>query len=684
MVSSTAHVTTRSLRLPVRCRPGLRNGRTPTRELPAREASALDCLVKRLQERLGSGREERIAEQLSVALERRIEALEAMAREDAAKALERVREQLVVCGHEPETMLDALAHACMAAKRTLSLEPRDGQRRAAIALLLGRFVEMPTGEGKTLATALAAVTTALDGTPVHVLTANDYLAERDATNLSPLYEAVGLTVDCVLPGMNDAARRKAYERNVVHLTGKQAGFDWMRDALLLGPDADSLVRRLGALTCPGGRRGSLPPLQRGLCSGILDEADSLLLDEARTPLVLAAQLTTGLAHEEEGGIALALARMLSSDCDFQLHRERREAVLTEVGVRTLDRLGERVPGVWQASRYRNERVRQALAALHLWERDRDYVVRDQAVLLVDEQSGRALPDRRLQHGLHGLIELKQHCRSTPESETVASIALQSFFLRYIRLVGTSGTLMESRNELAQTYGVCVSRIQPEHASRLTKLPARVFVSRVDQLDALIVETRRALASDRPVLVGTRSVEQSSGVGALLAAHDIPHRVLDASQDFDEAAIVAEAGTAGRVTVATNMAGRGTDIALGEDVARRGGLHLISLAFNDSRRVDRQLAGRTARQGDPGTFLQLWTLDDPALESALPSRLLGLMKRALDQNRYFPIIHSLALCIVRLAQRRIELRHSRHRRNAQAASKHIARHMALSGHPEHPA
>lgn len=670
--------------VPARCRPGLRNGLAPTRSVIDDKRTVLDQLVTSILERLGASSEQRLADRFSTDLVTRVMDLETSTHADASCALTRLRERLIARGHDHDSAIDALAHACIAAKRTLGLVPREGQRRAAAALLQGRFVEMPTGEGKTLATALAASAIAMDGTPVHVLTANDYLAERDATYLSPLYAAVGLTSACVLPAMDDNARRAAYACDVVHLTGKQAGFDWMRDALSRGPDADSLARRLGALTHPAMRHRPASTLQRGLCACILDEADSLLLDEARTPLVLAAPLATGLAHSQEGSIALALANMLKADSDFQLRRGTREVTLTDAGKATLARLAERVPGVWRATRYRDERVRQALVVLHLFERDRDYVVRDEGVLLVDEQSGRALPDRRLQHGLHGLLELKEHCQSTPESDTVASIAFQSFFLRYVRLVGTSGTLREARGELARVYGARLIRVPPEHPSCLTTLPPCVFLSRAEQLDALVEETRRTLADDRPVLIGTRSVEQSRGVSALLTAHRIRHRVLDASQDVDEAVIVAEAGHAGRVTVATNMAGRGTDIPLGEGVAARGGLHLVSLAFNDARRIDRQLAGRTARQGEAGSFRQLWTLDDQDLEAALPAGVLVLIRKALRQSESTRYARTFALSMIRLAQRRLEWRHARQRRAALVAGKRIARHVTLGGHPEHPA
>ena len=682
--------------LPRPCRPGLRHGPAPEageRDCAAlRERTAFDRHVGRVFERLGSGRRARRAAARSRAVAACAAELATLPADELAERLEALRRTLRRGGHDETSVRLALAHASLAAERTLSLVPRDGQRRAAEALLRGRFVEMPTGEGKTLATALAAAAAALDGTPVHVLTANDYLAARDAARLEPLYAALGLSSAAVLPTMDERARRAAYAADIVHVTGKQIGFDWMRDALAGGAQACSLVARLGALTRPAGHdprrpaeRHGAAPLMRGLCFAVVDEADSLLIDEARTPLVLAAPRSGEERAEREGVVALALARMLDEDIDYRLERERGEATLTERGAETLGRLTERVPGSWQTSRYRDERVRQALAALYLFQRDHHYVVRAGKVELVDEHSGRTLPDRRLQRGLHMLLELKEHCEPTPDSDVVASIACQALFGRYVRLAGTSGTLTEVRGELAEVYGAHLVRVPHERPSRAETLAPRVLANRAAQLDVLIEEIERCRAAGRPVLIGTRSVEQSNGVAALLAAHGIAHTVLNACHDAEEAAVVAGAGQACRVTVATNMAGRGTDIALGEGVAERGGLHVVSLAFNDARRLDRQLAGRSARQGEPGSFRQLWSLDDTVLRDALPPALSSLARHLLRRTGGGRAGgERLALALVRLAQRRIERRHARQRRAALAARERLARHVALGGHPDHPA
>lgn len=665
-----------------RCRPGLRYGIAPERKATKKLGTRLDYVVRSTIEQLSRYRQIRLADQHQYELSNHIAELREMTREAQNSELLVLRRRMNSEGSDRDLMLKILAHACIISEYSLMLVPREGQRRAATALLMGYFVEMPTGEGKTLSIALAAGVIASGGIPVHILTANDYLAERDAMRLLPLYDAMGLSSCSILHSMDDDTRRKMYCSDVAYLTGKQSGFDWMRDALVKGPDSSNLVSRLGSLTAPK-ERLSAKLIQRGLCAAILDEADSMLLDEARTPLVLAATLSQVDSKTQEGSIALALAQMLVKGDDFQLETDARRATITEAGKDRINQLSEGVPGVWRASRYRNERVQQALTALHLWTLDRDYIVRNNEIVLVDEQTGRALADRRLQHGLHGLLELKERCVPTPDNETIASIAFQSFFLRYMTLIGTSATLAEVKGEIARVYESSLIQIMAACESKLLVLPARVFRSRAEQLDALVDEVRRTIASNRPILIGTRSVQQSNGVSATLRAYSIDHTVLDASQNVDEANIVSQAGVAGQVTVATNMAGRGTDIPLGNGVAVQGGLHLVSVAFNDERRIDRQLIGRTARQGDPGSFRQLWTLDDTDFCAAVPASLLAISRYLLKKKNTNRISHNIVLTLFRFAQYRLEIRYRVQRQRALSTRIRIANHVALDGNSEHP-
>jgi len=616
-------------------------------------------------------------------------------------------------GHHASTPSEMLAYAVLVARKVLELDPHDVQLIAVRELLRGCFVEMGTGEGKTLTMALAAAVSALDGTPVHVLTASDYLAQRDATWLAPLYSAMGLSVAFVLPTMSDAERRTAYRANIVHVTGKQVAFDWLRDAVASAGSTQRLSTRLGNLARVQADTDSVTyqPLLRGLCMAIIDEADSLLIDEARTPLVLAAPVTDIKLKREEAVVALTLARLLHEGVDFEVSPSTRFVSITSVGESTLDTLATRVDGLWRAARYRDERVREALSVLHCWHRDRDYVVRDNRIELVDSHTGRALPDRRLQQGLHMLLELKERCETTPENEVVASLAFQHFFLNYVRLAGMSGTLREVRAELATVYGVHVGCVPPNRDSQLQSLAAQIFPTTAAQLDALVQNVQRCLLQGRPVLIGTRTVEQSEMVSNVLIKNKIAHNLLNASQDANEAAVIAEAGIAKQVTVATNMAGRGTNIRLGLGVRQCGGLHVIALAFNDSYRLDRQLAGRAARQGDAGSFIRLLSLEELELANETPWWLMGGVKRLLAAQKKTPrtimtspegteaanesridktrhtaryrcalfgmaIANCLALLLVRWIQRKIERRHAAERQSALDACSQLSRHIAI--------
>lgn len=614
-------------------RPGLRYGPAPQRKRAMVRSTPLDRCIVRIRSKLLPTRLAASDSWLRD-IKERVAAIDSLPDFEHRTQFKQLANLLRRNGHDPDSLNETLAHAARAARNTLELNPHDVQLFAAQELLHGRFVEMGTGEGKTITMALAAAVSALDGTPVHVLTASDYLAQRDASWLSPLYSSLGLSAAFVLPEMSDIERRTAYRADVVHVTGKQVAFDWMRDGIAMAGTTQRLSTRLGNLARVETDTDPIPgePLLRGLCLAIVDEADSLLIDEARTPLVLAAPVADSKIKSEECVVALTLARLLHEGVDFTVSPGMRVVTLTPDGEVSLDRLATRVDGLWRAARYRDERVRDALSVLHCWHRDRDYVVRDNHVELVDPHTGRALQDRRLQRGLHMLLELKERCEATPENDVVASLPFQHFFRNYVRLSGMSGTLHEVRAELASVYGVDVVDVPPDQPSQLDYLPTQIFPTTAMQLDALVQEVQRCLYQGRPVLVGTRTVEQSISVSAALDSYAIAHKLLNASQDTEEAAVVSGAGIAGQVTVATNMAGRGTDIRLGPGVRECGGLHVIALAFNDSIRLDRQLAGRAGRQGDPGTFIRLLSLEDVSLVNASPLWLIDIMIRMLKGQR----------------------------------------------------
>ena len=502
-------------------------------------------------------------------------------------------------------LVEALAAAVEAARRGLGLAAYDGQIQAALVMLDCRLAEMATGEGKTLAAALAAAVGALAGMPVHVLTANDYLVERDATRLAPMYACLGLRAGFVIGPHDEAARRAAYAQPICYVTARELVFDYLRDGRRPGFPGGDLARRAAALRDGEAAR----PLLRGLCMAVVDEADSLLIDEAMMPLILSRQVKGGAARAFLWQ-AWQLAGGLAAEGHFTVDGPARRVELSPAGEAWLAERAEALGGRWRSSRLREEVVCMALAARHAYHRDVHYLVRDGKVEIIDEVTGRAAPGRVWSRGLHGFVELKEGCRASPATETLAQITFQRFFPRYHRLGGMSGTLREARGELREIYGldvVCIpSRLPP---SRKT-LPSRIYATRNALWDAVACRVVEFVGHGRPVLVGTSSVAESEALSARLEAAGIAHCVLNARFDADEAAIVARAGEPARVTVATNMAGRGTDIPLAAGVAGAGGLHVMCCQFNVSRRIDRQLEGRCARQGDPGSVERWISLETP--------------------------------------------------------------------------
>jgi preprotein translocase subunit SecA len=507
-------------------------------------------------------------------------------------AAKRLRGRLSIGGMQPELVAEAFAltDACMHAHMGLRLH--DSQLLAGWLMLDRRLVEMQTGEGKTLAVALTAACGALAGIPVHVVTANDYLAERDAEILEPVYRSLELTVGAVTATTDGALRPAIYQSDITYCTAKELVFDYLRDRLAVAQagHGDAPQRKL-----------------RGTCMAIIDEADSVLIDEARMPLVLSGQGENGdlFAFYRQ---ALFLAAQLKPGRDYGLNHTQRSAALTAAGEVYAETLATRIGGAWLGRRRREEMLCMALAAQHLFLKDRHYLVRDQEVVIIDETTGRAAPGRVWSRGLHQLIELKENCPLTGQQQTIAQTTFQRFFARYLRLSGISGTLHESRRELLAIYGLPVARVPLQAPCRRRMLPARVFADQQAQWRHVVARVMALHATGQPVLIGTDSLEDSEALSTLLLQAQIPHQVLNARFDAEEAQIVAQAGQAGAVTVSTNMAGRGTDIRLGAGVAALGGLHVIACQTNDSSRIDRQLYGRCARQGEPGSVEHFYCME----------------------------------------------------------------------------
>jgi len=568
---------------------------------------------------------------------------------------------------DPALAGEAFALVREAASRTIGQRHFDVQLIGGWALLNGMIAEMETGEGKTLTATLAAATAALSGRAVHIITVNDYLAERDAQWMRPIYEALGLTVGCIKGGMDPDSRRAAYGCDVNYCSNKEIAFDYLRDRMVLGGKPRALAMRLEALTGVGMRRRLL---LRGLQFAIVDEADSVLVDEARTPLILSATAD----HGQEEAVhcqALDLAKQLSA-ADYTIRDQG--VVLTESGEARLARLGESLTGIWKGPRRREQLVRQALTALHVFKRDQHYLMRENKVVIVDEFTGRLMPDRSWEQGLHQLIEIKEDCEVTGRRETLARISYQRFFRRYVHLAGMTGTASEVARELWAVYGLRVARIPTHKPVRRVRNSDQIYGSSDSKWQAVVASIEKHRLAGRPVLVGTRSVKASEHLASLLDKAQVPYRLLNARQDRDEAEIIARAGEPGCVTVATNMAGRGTDIKLAPGVAEGGGLHVIATELHDSGRIDRQLFGRGGRQGDPGSCEAILALEDDLVESFFP-----LAAGRLSGSDAVP--ERLGSLAFRVAQWRAERTHSRTRRDLLDLDDYLGDVLAFAGRGE---
>lgn len=524
--------------------------------------------------------------------------------------LRRLRARLARDGFDGAHRVRALGCVAAAAQRVLGRNPYDTQLLCAEALLDDHLAEMATGEGKTLAAALAAAVAALAGVPVHVMTANDYLAARDAAQLSGLYGALGLRTGVVLTTTSPDERRAAYACDLTYATAREIAFDHLRDRAHLVAQGSELQRCASRLA----GEAPAPLLLRGLCMAIVDEADSLMIDEATMPLVLA-EAQDDPTHRAACFQALMLARRLTPGEDLHLDAERMVVHWTDDGHERLEQFAEGLGGAWLNRRHRQDLVGAALVALHGLARDRHYLVREGRVELLDAVTGRAAPGRVWARGLQTLVELKEGCPVTPPTRTSAQTSYQRFFMRYLRLSGISGTLAECRAELAAVYGRRLVAVPLRRPSRRVLAAPRLFADQRARAEAVPARVQALVAQGRPVLIGVDSVAEAQVLSGLLTATGVDHQVLDACHDADEAAIVAMAGQAGTVTVATRMAGRGTDIELGAGVAERGGLHVICCQDNPSARLDRQFIGRAARQGDPGSAEVWHSLDASIWQSA---------------------------------------------------------------------
>lgn len=508
----------------------------------------------------------------------------------------------------------ALAVVSEAVHRERGWWPRETQIEAAAWMLHNHLVELGTGEGKTLVAQLVGATAALAGVPVHVLTSNDYLAQRDADEARGLCDRLGLSVGCIQNADKPDARRQAYACDLVYASAREVIFDHLRDRLGAGDEGrDS----------PAAHDR---PVLRGLCMAVLDEADSLLLDEACAPLILSQQVRDD--ELPRWRLALFLARQMRPG-EQVVESSPGRWQLTETGREWLAQRARTLGSEWQLRRLREEWITQALMALHTFERDVDYVVHDGEIQIVDIHSGRRAQGRSWSRGLHQLIGLKEGLQPAPATQTLLQMTSQQFFPRYLRLCGQSGTLREARAELLATYGLPVRSLAPHRPSQRRDLGLHVHAHADEHWQAVADRVMARRAKGQPVLVGTASVADSMHLSALLQLRGCPHQVLNARHDQAEADVVARAGEAGAVTVATQMAGRGTDVHIGDAAQALGGLHVIVAGLHPARRIDRQLAGRCARRGQPGSHERLVHLADQGWSPWTPTWLQSVIGKALS-------------------------------------------------------
>lgn len=527
-----------------------------------------------------------------------------------------------------DLLVEAFAVVREVAKRTIGMRHFDVQLMGGIVLHQGKIAEMQTGEGKTLVATLPAYLNALEGKGVHIVTVNDYLAKRDRYWMGPIYEFLGLEVGLLQNDTPTLERRKAYMADITYGTNNEFGFDYLRDNIALSPD--QLV-------------------QRELNYAIVDEVDSILIDEARTPLIISGP-AKGESHIYK--LAIRAARYLKKDIDYTTDEKTRTVSLTEEGLRK----AEKFLGVKDLYDFKNmdlaHALLQCLKALNFYHRDRDYIVKDGEVIIVDEFTGRLMFGRRYSDGLHQAIEAKEGVRIREENITLATISIQNYFRMYKKLAGMTGTAATEEEEFIKIYGLEVVVIPPNKPLRRINYPDVIFRTEEEKFEAVVKEIEEMYKIGRPVLVGTTSIEKSERLSKMLKKKGIPHNVLNAKYHEKEAEIIAKAGQRYAVTIATNMAGRGTDIVLGEGVAELGGLHVIGTERHESRRIDNQLRGRAGRQGDPGSSRFYLSLEDDLLRLFGGDQIKALMER-LGMERGQPIESPLLTRIIENSQAKVE-------------------------------
>lgn len=529
-----------------------------------------------------------------------------------------------------EILPEAFAVVREASRRVLAMRHFDVQMLGGITLHEGKIAEMRTGEGKTLVATLPVYLNALTGKGVHVVTVNDYLARRDSEWMGKLYRYLGLSVGLIVHGLDFDERKLAYSADVTYGTNNEFGFDYLRDNMVIFPEQ---------------------MVQRPLNYSIVDEVDSILVDEARTPLIISGP------GEKSTDLYYVLAKVvpkLKEGEDYTIDEKANTVAPTEAGVAKAEKLLN-VQNLYESENIEmSHHFNQALRAHAIMKRDKDYVVKDGEVVIVDEFTGRLMFGRRYSDGLHQAIEAKEGVKIERESQTLATITFQNYFRMYKKLAGMTGTAKTEESEFRKIYNLDVIVIPPNRPTQRQDLPDVIYKTKRAKYKAVVAEIAERHGKGQPMLVGTTSIAQSEALSALLKKQGVPHNVLNAKYHEMEAQIVAQAGQPGAVTIATNMAGRGTDIVLGSGVADLGGLHIIGTERHESRRIDNQLRGRSGRQGDPGSSRFYLSLEDDLMRLFGSDNIAGIMDK-LGMEEDEPIEHALITRSIEQAQKKVEAR-----------------------------
>jgi preprotein translocase subunit SecA len=570
-------------------------------------------------------------------------------------------------GEELDDLIpEAFGLVCVVAKRQLGLRPFDVQLAAGVVMHQGGLAELATGEGKTLCASLPVFLNGLSGKGVHVSTVNDYLARRDADEMGKIYRALGLSVGCLQQNMPEQDRYKAYRSDITYGTASEFGFDFLRDRLKVAgqkghddPFWSPWVRG------PGGASSGPPQdklVQRPEHNyALVDEADNIFIDDAKTPLIIASE--TRNASEDEQIVfkwANEVAQKLNPEQHFEWDAKKQKLELTGEGKRLANWANPPSGKHSHAMDKLYEHLEQALHAHYRFRRDQHYMVdpKTKKVVIIDEGTGRSMPDRHWREGLHQAVEAKEGVQIHKQADHAAQITFQSFFKLYKKLSGMTGTAAQNWFELRRVYKLWVVCVPTNRPSVRENLPDRVFANENEKFAAVVDECRRLREAGRAVLIGTRSVDKSEKLSAMLREGGVEHQVLNARQNESEAMLIEKAGNLGRVTVATNMAGRGTDIKPVPEVLAAGGLHVLGTERHDAIRIDRQLAGRAGRQGDPGSSQFFLCLEDELLEGLGYERAERLKKKGQAARTGGDWGNWLGL--FRSAQRRVEGRHRKSR------------------------